>query len=643
MKNIFAWIKNFYFPKDVDEHLKVKISFGRIFISIIIFFIALGAWFLIPQPQGKAAAKANSVYTLDQKIVIDFSRPVKRNEITFAISPDLAGNWNWENPYFGSKHLFTRLTFTPTAMYAPNTAYEVKVNNVQGVVNVTNSKTGFSYTFKTQTYPKVLKVTPANATKDVKVGSSLLVTLDQKNDNLADFTFETDPKIEVDSSFDKNKSEYTLKPKSPLNQGTDYKLKVSRSLLVYDQVEKKVTKRGNPEVMYEGSFTTQFAPEVASFSPTGGGVLVTTKNWKLVFSQDMDRASVESSVETLPNVEGSLSWDNDKTLNFSAKNNLNYATNYTFRVKKGTKNKEGGYSTEDINNNFTTIGTVSASISPANGVGAVRSGSSVYVYFNQAVDHASAQSHFTLSSVAGSFSWNSNTMVFKPNSDLLKDAAYTATLSAGVKSVYGLDSTGVVSSTFYTEQGMTKLNVALDYQDYPLSCEVASLKMALSYRGVYASEETLMSYIGYDPTPHIGNTWGDPYTAFVGSLTGKDMVSGYGVYWGPIEKAAKNYRSAQAFTGWSAPQLATTLQNGNPVVIWGYWGTGYPVSWYTPQGKYINAYNGEHARTAIGFYGPASNPTKFIINDPISGQITWTTSQFLANWGAFGNSGVVVY
>jgi uncharacterized protein YvpB len=167
--------------------------------------------------------------------------------------------------------------------------------------------------------------------------------------------------------------------------------------------------------------------------------------------------------------------------------------------------------------------------------------------------------------------------------------------------------------------------------------------MALAYKGVSVSELSLMNLVGYDPTPHVGNIWGDPYNAFVGSLSGRQNTTGYGVYWDPIARAAQNYRSAQAFTGWSASQLASTIANGNPVVMWGVYPGGYFDPWYTPDGKYIPAWKGEHVRTVIGFYGPASNPTKFIINDPISGQLTWSTSQFLSNWAAFGNAGVVVY
>ncbi len=78
-------------------------------------------------------------------------------------------------------------------------------------------------------------------------------------------------------------------------------------------------------------------------------------------------------------------------------------------------------------------------------------------------------------------------------------------------------------------------------------------------------------------------------------------------------------------------------------MIWGVLGNAYFDPWYTKNGRYIAAWKGEHARTAIGYIGSPSNPVSFIINDPIVGRIVWSTATLKANWGTFSNSGVVVY
>jgi len=191
---------------------------------------------------------------------------------------------------------------------------------------------------------------------------------------------------------------------------------------------------------------------------------------------------------------------------------------------------------------------------------------------------------------------------------------------------------------------ITLINVAFDHQDYTLSCEAASLKMALAAKGKYVSENQIMEKVGYDGTQRNYNTWGDPYEYYVGDINGKMCTTGYGVYWEPLAKAASNWCPAEAISGWNLKGLLKEIEAGNPVVIWG----ALPVknltdcSWYTPEGKYVKAYKEAHVRLVVGFVGEIDNPSKIIINDPLSGRIYWSTSYFLTNWKTFGNSAVVV-
>lgn len=189
----------------------------------------------------------------------------------------------------------------------------------------------------------------------------------------------------------------------------------------------------------------------------------------------------------------------------------------------------------------------------------------------------------------------------------------------------------------------TVLAIANDRQDKPLSCEVAALKMALNYKGAGVSEDELLAALGVaDPTARDGNLWGDPNAAFVGDVLGHQNSTGYGVHWGPIARIARQYASAEAFSGWSPSDLARELAAGNPVELWGTIGRARRDSWQTPSGATVNAWVGEHTRLAVGFTGTVDKPTSFIINDPAAGQLTWTANQLRTNWGAFGNSGVVI-
>ncbi len=209
-----------------------------------------------------------------------------------------------------------------------------------------------------------------------------------------------------------------------------------------------------------------------------------------------------------------------------------------------------------------------------------------------------------------------------------------------------------VSRLTYAVQSQPKADIILpvqfDKQDQSLSCEAATLKMALAYRGKKVSEKELLKKIGFDFTPKSisnGKTiWGDPQKGFVGKVDGKMLVNGYGVYWHPIAAAANAYNQyAVAFENGEITDLTRELQAGNPIIVWGYLGSGKPASWETPQGKFIRAVSYEHTFVVRGFAGSPEDPLGFFVIDPIYGYVYFSKEIFLKKWDAFSRSGVIVY
>jgi uncharacterized protein YvpB len=186
------------------------------------------------------------------------------------------------------------------------------------------------------------------------------------------------------------------------------------------------------------------------------------------------------------------------------------------------------------------------------------------------------------------------------------------------------------------------LNVRLDYQDRALSCEAAALKMALAAQRVSVSETAIMKRVGFDPTPRRNGVWGDPNRAFVGNINGRQNTTGYGVHWAPIALAGQHWRKTTVITNGKLTDLTEALNAGHAVVVWGTMGRAYRDQWKTPEGTTIRAWKGEHARTLIGYIGTPEKPTRFILNDPVNGRLTWTAATMSANWATFNNSAVVV-
>ena len=89
----------------------------------------------------------------------------------------------------------------------------------------------------------------------------------------------------------------------------------------------------------------------------------------------------------------------------------------------------------------TTPPTITA-VAPADAAVDVVATTNVSVTFSEAMSSAATQSAFSLAtaggtSVAGAFSWNGNTLVFDPTSDLTAGVRYTATVATGAKDAAG--------------------------------------------------------------------------------------------------------------------------------------------------------------------------------------------------------------
>lgn len=247
-------------------------------------------------------------------------------------------------------------------------------------------------------------------------------------------------------------------------------------------------------------------------------------------------------------------------------------------------------------------------------------------------------------------------VVFYPDLGLNSGTTYTVKI-ANIENVLKLFKSGDLEFSFKTKDAppvevnaltiiqkqTVKLSVPAYLQQHTLSCEVASLRMALAYKGVVKTEDELLNLVGYDNTPHIGNTWGNPYEHFVGNVNGNQMRDGYGVYWGPIERVAKMFGNAMAFQNGDINLITSNIQKGNPVIIWVYSESGAPTHWKTPGGVDIFAVAGEHTVVVSGFVGPASNPTQIIVNDSLVGQVYWSRALFDHKWATFSQSGVVIF
>lgn len=126
------------------------------------------------------------------------------------------------------------------------------------------------------------------------------------------------------------------------------------------------------------------------------------------------------------------------------------------------------------------------------------------------------------------------------------------------------------------------LDIKLHLQEHPVTCEAAALKMALSYEGISVDEMTLLGYMTIDTRPARFDAqgklvvWGDPAGSFVGNPDGHiEKYTGYGVYFGPVARAAalagaRVVAAGSGLCGSAIPaqQVYDAVLDGHPAVVW---------------------------------------------------------------------------
>lgn len=617
---------------------RVIVAGGVVLLGVV---VAVFYYFVLPQGVAAVSVAGQESVAIDRPITITFARPVNRKMLALDIEPAVAGEWHFENMLIG-RHFARAVSFVPDTVFKPGMAYRVTLKGITSALGSGTSQAA-TFTFVATPLADIAHVRPSDGATDVTTMAAVTFTLDHPAGQFTEWEFRSEP--EFGHTLEVKDQTIVIRPDEPLRQGTTYRWRLERALVGLSRATGEVIERHDPTRVSKGTFRVLPPPDVTAIAPTGDLTPVDSEII-LTFSRPMDTASVDDRFSLKPSVDGATAWSKgDTVLTFTPDAPLDFDTKYAIRVAAGANDQQHGFLDEPINLSFRTIGPVTVvAFSPAPGRGGVTINRTVRVDFNQPVDHASAESTFSITpAVRGSFQWDELTLVFAPDQELAFQTAYTVTIDRGVASVAGQPSRRSFATTFTTQPHTTLLAVRLDYQDRPLSCEAAALKMALANKGVFVSEGDIMNRVGYDFSgPRQGNVWGDPDNGFVGDIDGRQNTTGYGVHWGPVARAAGAWRSSEAFSGWSTERILNEVAKGHAIVIWGIVGGGYYDPWSTSEGKTVNAWKGEHTRTIIGFLGTPADPAQIILNDPISGRLYWSRQTFEANSDTFNFSGVVV-
>lgn len=592
--------------------------------TIIIGVLLLGAGSMVMAMYGHCTIRVAIVESQihNQPLKLVFERPI-RNSVTYTWREKIEGSWKTEKSVGGIK----TLSFTPKTRFVPGAQLHLELDHIRPVIDVW-SGTSSRQTVRVdiQKAPNIKSITPKNGAQNVLIDSELAVVLASKNHDLRRIELAGDLPLASKSPQTTDDITFRWKLAAPLEQGKAYKADI-------------IDLNQAPAQQKIGAFDFQTVAEPQV--QTGfNGFLRPGNKLAINFDQDMDQAATKIEF-SLP---GTGNWTGPREYVYQA-GAVEPGRSYAYKVLKGTKSTVGGFVIEDKIYTVSTPGAVT--VIGARPTGArIGLDAPISLTFNQPVDHASAEAAFSLSpQVAGSFAWSGNTMTFRPTGYGYQ-TTYSYGVAAGIKPEFGLPGTGY-GAQFTTVYEVKKLPMPFYRQAHALSCEAASLRMALAYYGVMTNDDEILGRIGYAPEPRNTetNSWQDPYQMFVGNVDGALSKTGWGVYAPPVAKAARSFgRSAEILNGPTSAQVAAAIHSGAPVVIWGVAAGAAPVrdSWNTTTSGVVQAARNQHVRIAYGVEGSADNPVGFYINDPLRGSVYWSAGALQYNMNGGGAQALIV-
>lgn len=557
----------------------------------------------------------------DKPVTISFSRAVQ-GELTYGWKEKVDGTWREQRGWGG----ITALEFTPKGVLPPGATLHAQIAGMQPVLDVASSTPDRHVVeVSIQKAPGLRRTVPAQKAVDVRVDTALTLQLSAPNRKLRSLELRGDIPVLSRAPSSQDDTVFRWALAAPLEQGKLY------SAQIVDRNQPT-----NAQHFATLQFTTVKEPQ----SQTDTSKRIHPGD-EIVIDFDVPMQQTADVVQfALP---GTGNWSSETRYTFKV-GEVKPAQTYTYVVRKDAKSKAGGFVTADRKYEVRTPGSVTV-------VGAQPTGSRIgltapiRLTFDQPVDKASAQAAFRVSpSVDGSFSWSGNTMTFTPKGYGYQ-TTYTYGVSAGISPVFGLPGTQY-SNSFLSAYEVRKLNVPYYKQIYTLSCEAASLRMALAYHGIHSNDDEILSRIGYAPQPRdtVNNFWQDPNVEFVGEVNGRLGVTGWGVYADPVAKAARSFgRSADVIRSPSTASVASAIYAGQPVVVWGVMGmSAVPDSWNTATSGVVQAARNQHVRVAYGVEGSAQNPVGFYLHDPIRGSVYITAGALQASMNGGGRQILVV-
>ncbi|MBN1286461.1 MAG: Ig-like domain-containing protein [Anaerolineae bacterium] len=373
---------------------------------------------------------------LDQPLTITFDQPMDQPgvEAAVAFTPGVPGAFSWDDA--------RTLVFTPTDGWARDAVYEVVIGmNAQSAEGVGLAE---PYKFKARTvgYLEVSTVVPDVNAQGVAANAVITVAFSRpvvplvSTEQLAGLPhpLTLTPAVEGTGEW-LNTSIYQFAPKEVWQGGTTYTVTVNKGLTDVSGA-----------VLAE-DFTWQFTtlpPEILAVSPSNGATDVPIDSGvRVVFSQPMDRASVEAAFALMVwgrAVEGTFTWyDDGAGFTFQPLAQLDMEAVYSINLGGDAKAASGEASLrEGITYTFTSMRWPGIDYtSPSNGERDVYPGSGVGIYFKTPMNTETFKDKVVIDPPTTWTPRVSGSQALYLEFAALPNTTYTVIFQAGAEDIYG--------------------------------------------------------------------------------------------------------------------------------------------------------------------------------------------------------------
>jgi uncharacterized protein YfaS (alpha-2-macroglobulin family) len=295
--------------------------------------------------------------------------------------------------------------------------------------------------------PRLLFRSPAPG-EEQPLDAPIVLTFDQPMDQVSvEAAFVLSPTVEGAFSWSDERT-LTFTPRDGLERGVRYQATVAETA---QSVEGKLLEESVAfEFSTVGYLTvSQVMPAPDSDELDPDMMVTVVFNKPVVPLTAINRqGELPDPLTFLPPVRGEGEWLNTSIYQFRPADGFLPATKYKARVASGLTDTTGGVLDKDYTWEFTTIRPAVLAFSPENNFQYMGPTEVISVTFNQPMDHASVQDHFSLKAkdqpVKGIFRWSgaetsvtTETMIFVPEEPLPRATGFSAEVANGARAKVG--------------------------------------------------------------------------------------------------------------------------------------------------------------------------------------------------------------